>query len=180
VPPQNTDPFVWGEAIRYTFCRQKSNQKLRRLGRGTLVLFGARSKSGFELDTVMVVSEWIDDRREADLADFVDPAYRRWTIGPMYGWGEDERTYRLYYGATPVAPLNDMFSFVPCELAQNTAGFARPILSLDDLINPKLAQQARVVEISPDRIKTVWDEVVQHVTDQGLLLATSLELPREQ
>src|SRR4051812_34227499 len=24
--PQNTDPFVWGDALRYTFCRQDRNR----------------------------------------------------------------------------------------------------------------------------------------------------------
>ena len=181
-PAQNTDPFVWGDAIRYTFCKQRSNQKLRRLGRGSLILFGGAPQRGFELDTVMVVSDWIDHRREEDLARQIDDAYRRWTIHPMYGWGENERTYRLYFGATPEAPVNGMFSFVPCVPASTTTGFARPILHpvgvLEGLLEPNLRMAARVVHADAGTLARVWHEVVRQVTVAGLGLATRLELPR--
>lgn len=45
-PAQNTDPFVFGDQIRYTFCRQPGNSKLRELGRGTLILFGSSPARG--------------------------------------------------------------------------------------------------------------------------------------
>lgn len=180
-PAQNTDPFVWGDAIRYTFCRQSDNQKLRRLGRGSLILFGAGPKRGFELDTVMVVNDWVEHRSEADLGGEIDDAYRRWTVQPMYGWGENDLTYRLYFGATPESAVNGMFSFVPCQPSGSTTGFVRPILDLDGvvegLLKPNLRMQARVVDIGSDRIREVWQEVVRQVTGAGLDLATRLELP---
>jgi hypothetical protein len=52
----------------------------------------------------------------------------------MYGWGENGRTLRLYYGATPDAPVEGMFSFVPCQRAEGATGFARPVIDLGDLL----------------------------------------------
>lgn len=71
-PPQNTDPFVWGNAIRYTFCRQPGNGKLRRLGRGSVILFGSSLDHRFVLDAVIVVAGWIEHRRRDDLVSRVD------------------------------------------------------------------------------------------------------------
>lgn len=59
-PAQNTDPYAWGDAIRYTFCRQPGNGKLRRLGRGSVILFGSTLGDRFVLDTVLVVAGWVE------------------------------------------------------------------------------------------------------------------------
>jgi hypothetical protein len=177
-PAQNTDPFVWGPAIRFTFCRQKDNQKLRRLGRGSLILFGSSPERGFELDTVLVVAGWMDHRRSADLAGLTDSDHLRWTIDPMYGWGDHTRTYRLYWGATPAHPVDGMFSFVPCQPADTTDGFERPVVELGELLKRGLRMQARVVDVETARIPEIWAQVVKQVTGAGLALATRLELPR--
>lgn len=178
--PQNTDPYVWGNAIRYTLCRQYTNQNLRQLGRGSLILFGSGQKVGFVLDTVLVVADWIDHCRQADLNRKTDKQHMRATIEPMYAWGEDGLTYRLYCGATPENAVDGMFSFVPCQPDAGSApGFARPIIELgDDLINPNCRMQARVLDVGTDELPRLWKEVVRQVTEADLALATRLELPR--
>ena len=177
-PPQNTDPFVWGDAISYTFCRQGGNQKLRRLGRGSLVLFGSNLAGSFVLDTVLVVDAWLEHRKREDLVGLTSDAHMRATIEPMYGWGEDYRTFRLYFGATPKEPVEGMFSFVPCQpLDGDRSGFARPAIELDGLTDPNLRMQARVLEPGQASMTSVWRSVVDQVLDQGLALATRLHLP---
>jgi hypothetical protein len=176
-PPQNTDPFVWGDAIRYTFCRQPGNSKLRRLGRGSVILFGSSVRDHFVLDTVLVVDSWIEHRKRADLAGHADESYVRATIEPMYGWGEDKRTYRLYFGATPNKPVNAMFSFVPCRPGSGSqCGFARPTIELNGLINPRARMQARMLDADVDRVPELWGAVVDTIRSEGLALATYLEL----
>lgn len=176
-PPQNTDPFVWGEAIRYTYCRQPGNRKLRQLGRGSVILFGSSVQHRFVLDSVLVVAGWIEHRRRGDLAGHADEAYMRATLDPMYGWGEDRRTYRLYFGATADEPVDGMFSFVPCRPAVGSrSGFARPAVELDGLINPNARMQARMLDVDVERIPEFWRAVVEAVRSEGLALATRLEL----
>ncbi|MDQ2985080.1 MAG: hypothetical protein M3R70_14350 [Actinomycetota bacterium] len=179
-PPQNTDPFVWGDAIRYTFCRQPGNGKLRRLGRGSVILFGSSLDHRFVLDAVLVVAGWVEHRRRDDLAGYADETYMGATIDPMYGWGEDGHTYRLYVGATPDEPVDGMFSFVPCRRAAGArSGFARPPIELNGLINPNARMQARMLEVGPERIPELWRTVVEIVRAEGLALATNLQLERQ-
>ena len=177
-PPQNTDPFVWGDAMRYTFCRQPGNGKLRRLGRGSVILFGSSVEYRFVLDTVLVVAGWIEHKRRADLIGETDDSHMRATIGPMYGWGEGKRTYRLYVGATASNPVDGMFSFVPCRPGRDRGvGFERPALELDGVINPNLRMQARALELDGSAIRAGWLAAVEAARADGLALATRLELP---
>jgi hypothetical protein len=175
-PPQNTDPFVWGDAMRYTYCRQPTNGKLRGLGRGSVILFGSSVGHRFVLEAVMVVSRWVDHRCAADLRGVTDDAHMRATIEPMYGWGEGA-THRLYVGATPSEPVNGMFSFVPCRPATGRdVGFARPVVNLEGWINHNLRQQARMEDRDADAMRKAWEEVVNVVSSQQLALATELRL----
>lgn len=175
-PPQNTDPFVWGDAIRYTFCRQPTNRKLRRLGRGSLILFGSNIQHRFVLDTVLVVAGWIDHARSADLRGITDDAYMRATVEPMYGWGEG-KPHRLYVGATPANPVNGMFSFVPCRPGSGRdVRFARPAIELNGWIDRNLRMQARMSERPDHEIVAAWADVVAAVQTAGIALATRLSL----
>jgi hypothetical protein len=176
-PPQNTDPYVWGDAMRYTFCRQPTNRKLRSLGRGSVILFGSSVQSEFVLDTVFVVAGWIEHRTTSDLIGLTDDTHMRATIVPMYGWGEDKRTYRLYVGATPEDAVDGMFSFVPSRPGSGAdVGFARPGLEIDGVINPNLRMQAKTLDCGEPAIRAAWDAAVDTVTTEGLALATQLTL----
>jgi hypothetical protein len=181
-PPQNTDPFVWGDAIAYIGCRQPGNKKLRGLGRGSLILFGSNIAGGFVLDTALVVAGWVKHDYETfkeKLAGVASDAHMRAGVTPFHGWGM-KGPLRYYAGATPANNVSGMYSFVPCQLANGVkSGFARPEIKLDGLINPNLRQQARSSEpLDVATVAGLWRQVVGQVLDQRLALATRLELPR--
>lgn len=99
----------------------------------------------------------------------------RATIDPIYGWGDDKRTYRLYVGATPDTSVDGMFSFVPCRPAVGAqSGFARPAIDLNGLINPDARMQARMLDVSVESIPELWRTVVATMRSDGLALATNL------
>jgi len=176
-PPQNTDPYVWGDTMRYTFCRQLRNGKLRRLGRGSVILFGSSLHNQFVLDAVLVAAGWVDHESPDGLVDATDQAHMRATIEPMYGWEDVKRTYRLYFGATPSQRVNGMFSFVPCREANGRkSGFARPGIQVDGLFNPNARMQAKMLDVAEERCPELWKSVVAQVVGEGLLLGTQLEL----
>ena len=175
-PPQNTDPYVWGDAMRYTYCRQPKNRKLRGLGRGSVILFGSSVAHRFVLDAVFVVARFVDHSCAADLRGVTDDVHMRTTIEPMYGWGEGA-THRLYIGATPSEHVNGMFSFVPCRPGSGRdIGFARPEIDLDGWINHNLRMQARMEDRDADAMRRAWEHVVDSVRCKGLDLATELRL----
>ena len=182
-PPQNTDPFVWGDAIRYSACRQPTNRKLRNLGRGSLILFGSSVGGAFVLDTVLVVAGWVEHSREGfrqQLAGVTSDEHMRATLEPWHGWKSDQ-TLRLYIGATPANPVDGMYSFVPCRPAAGSrSGFPRPAIELDGFIKPDLRMQAGSSE--PQELSVVpalWRQVAGQVLEAGLALATRLDLRDE-
>jgi hypothetical protein len=180
-PPQNTDPFVWGETMAYIGCRQPRNRKLRALGRGSLILFGSNLNDRFVLDTVLVVHGWAEhhcDTFGENLCGIATDAHLRAGLAPFHGWGM-RKTLRYYAGATPRDPVAGMYSFVPCMPSIGARfGFARPEITLDGLIDPDLRMQARSSEpLEAETIAELWNDVLHQVTRYGLGLATRLELP---
>jgi hypothetical protein len=181
--PQNTDPFVWGDAIVYTACRQDRNEKLRRLGRGSVILFGSSLQGGFVIDTVLVVAGYVDhnlgdrDFRKV-LADIASPEHMRMTLEPWYGGGV-ETTFRYYVGATPEDSVNGMFSYVPCiAIDTRRAGFARPTIELGTFIKPRLSMAARTSKpLEIEQITGLWRRVTDQVLGTGLGLGTHFDLP---
>jgi hypothetical protein len=178
-PPQNTDPFVWGEAMRYSVCRQPTNRKLRELAPGSLVLFGSSLAGAFVVDTVFVVAgSFAHSRRDyRELARRTSAEHMRATIEPWYGWETDDDTVlRMYVGATPASTVEGMFSFVPC-LPADAGGFARPEIRLPGLVNPNLRMQAACVSFDDaGAMRQVWNEVTRQIVESGLALATRIEL----
>jgi hypothetical protein len=185
---QNTDPFVFGDRFVYTLCRQwkksggvRRPTALRDLDVGSLILFGSNKNGSFVLDTVFVVGAsvlhdaltWPTVTR-----GLVPDAYADVTLRPTYEWGGGEEL-RLYFGATPGDPVEGMFSFVPCAPADNAdPGFVRPAIDLADLITPALKMGAKLArDLSPDRVKAIWESVASQVLDQGLYLGTRFDVP---
>jgi hypothetical protein len=100
------------------------------------------------------------------------------TIRPMYGWGENKRTHRLYLGATPNDSVDGMFSFVPCSPGSGAdVGFARPTLEIDGVINPNLRMQAKTLALGDWAIRAAWTSAVDAVQTEGLALATHVTFP---
>ncbi|HEY8644880.1 MAG TPA: hypothetical protein VIL77_03275 [Gaiellaceae bacterium] len=179
-PPQNTDPFVWGDTMRYSACRQPTNRKLRNLGRGSLILFGSSVGGAFVLDTLLVVAGWAEHSRETfrhQLAGVTSEEHMRATLGPWHGWNTDQ-TFRLYVGATTANPVEDMYSFVPCQPAAGARGFPRPAIEIEGLIKPDLRMQTGSSEpLELSALQTLWRNTAGQVLDDGLALATRLDLP---
>ena len=98
-------------------------------------------------------------------------------LAPFHGWGT-KGTLRYYAGATPADAISGMYSFVPCQPAGGTSGFARPTIELDGFVQPNLRMEARSSEpLNLEQVAGLWREVVGQVVNHGLALATRLELP---
>ena len=153
---QNTDPWVFGDCFRYSNCRQLKQSGFRSLAAGSVILFGSTlglaSADGprFVLDTLFVVSGQRQKFTPADPPS-TDEAFRVCTIQAL-ATGDDANAcgasdacsaanawFTLYSGATYEAPINGMYSFVPCRRAdRKDFRFARPTLSLPlDVVNPR-------------------------------------------
>lgn len=104
------------------------------------------------------------------------------------GWdADDERTwcgpvgslpdveYRLYRGATPEAPVNGMFSFVPVRVASDALlSFDRPVP--ENYVSPALNTGSRQCLRGPESahlVSDAWSYVVKVVINAGLMLGTS-------
>lgn len=187
---QNTDPFVFGDGFRYTLCRQwvgggKNKPRrvtyLRSLASGSLILFGSHKGGEFLLDTVFVASDSVlhsPNDWESMLDGRISETYANVTVKASHAWGGDAQV-RLYSGATPEAPVDGMFSFVPCLPAIEAAhGFERPTIRLDNVINPKLKMSSKATRgIDDSQMRSLWSQVVDQVVDAGLSLGTRFETP---
>lgn len=195
---QNTDPFVFG-GFYYTGCQQRTRNgptQLRYLQRGSVVLFGSRVDGHFVVDTVFVIKDWVDHDAgiyRQKLYGQVPDAYWDVTLRPRYSnEKQDERledaadsciitesTWRLYIGATYEEPFEGMFSFFPCQPAYATAdGFARPIIYIPDAVSQHLARKYQFEpQASIDAAKSLWQQVVEQVQQQGLALGIAAEVP---
>jgi hypothetical protein len=179
VPPQNTDPFVFGERFLYTYCKQDRNRGLRELAPGSVVLFGSKLGGGFVLDTVFVVGESLEhliDTNRRTVRAATSQLFEEMTMGPMYGWGEAPHPRRLYLGATHEQPLNGRFSFVPCVPAGN-GGFARPSIDISGWTKPNLAMGARMKSADDQQLQQIWEDVAGHVVERGLSLGVRIDEP---
>lgn len=143
---QNTDPWVWGERMLYSNCRQTSGSPIRtpnsmqRLTRGSVICFGSTLDGVFCLDTVFVVGSaepW--DPAHGVAAD-IDEAFRICTSDPLIARDDGSGValscatgapLTLYRGATVDDPVEGMFSFVPARRADaRDRRFARPAVRL--------------------------------------------------
>jgi hypothetical protein len=185
---QNTDPFVFGDRFRYTGCQQNTKlgpTALRRLDRGSVVLFGSHLHGEFVLDTVFVVSDWVDHHarnwREVAVPE-VPSQYVEVTLEPWYAAPKQKNTaasYRLYRGASPEDPVEGMFSYFPAAIAEETPhGFARPSLRLDGVITPSHKQGKRL-NPQPDvaSCAVLWKKVLAQVEAQGLAAGIRAAMP---
>jgi hypothetical protein len=93
------------------------------------------------------------------------------------GGGRPVRTIH-YRGATP-NPADEAapFSFFPAVVAsERPEGFVRALIrpqgALQRLINPKHQQGIRTTACGPAEARAAWQEIVEQVVEQGLVLGT--------
>lgn len=178
---QNTDPWVWGESMLYSNCKQPTTPSLQRLTPRSVICFGSTIQGQFCVDTVFVVASsepWIP--AEASGLD-VDEAFKVCTAEAITtNEGDAHLSLTLYRGASFDQPVKGMFSFVPARRADDTdPRFARPPVALPRLINPQSRQSTKGSSEprSLDEIKGAWERLRQHVFAAGLVLGVHLETP---
>jgi hypothetical protein len=192
---QNTDPFVFG-GFFYTGCQQwtkKGPTQLRYLQRGSVVLFGSCVDGGFALDTVFVVNKWVDhsasDFRSL-LWNCVPEGYREVTLAAWYKSNRSKnrcavstprRSFRLYWGATITDPVDDMYSYFPCQPAdQSPCGFPRPLVAIPDRITNDLLQGKRLNRgVSQADVTRLWHSVRKQV-ESALWLGVWSKMPKRR
>lgn len=195
---QNTDPFVFGDRMRYTICRQYRTDKdervlLRQLAPGSVILFGSTAEGSFILDTVLVVGSektvWTPQEVPESTKKMTDPVHHKATIEPVARWemfkNRPHRSFTFYNGVTYAErdEFGGMFSFVPCQVQKDSPrGFKRPHIKLDGIINPRSSRTARynIPEVGGVREKIVdlWEHVVTQAIEQGCNLGHTIELPK--
>lgn len=186
---QNTDPWVWGERMLYSNCKQTTSSSgqptsMQRLTRGSVICFGSTIDHEFCVDTVFVVASaerWVATHA-GDLD--VDEAFITCTADSVAtGGAKSHHDLTLYRGATVDDPIDGMFSFVPARKAdQDTPRFVRPPVRLDGLINPTNRQSTwgskRPLDV--DSVRNAWRVLREQVIQADLVLAVSLEVPERR
>ncbi len=190
---QNTDPFVFGEEFLYGFCKQPTFRQLSHLKPGSIILFGSCKDGGFVLDTLFVVGNCppVQHSSAKDLEGKIPREHSEVTVLPWYhNLGKPKecaqgQKCRLYFGATPNNPIDDMYSFFPCQPYEaGSRGFARPQLDPRKKLKRVLnATKCTGVKYSSVRdlteMKSLWDEVVKQVKDNHTELGVYAEMPKE-
>lgn len=192
-PPrgQNTDPWIFGPAFRYGFCRQVARQTsyLRNLVHGDLLLFGSFFKMdadgketphfNFFLDTVFVVEVGHPWERKARMPDrLLDPAFER-AAASRFDPAE-RNSCVLYEGVMLEGRSSQPFCFAPCRSsdASGPAQMARPLIS--DLLGFKTAFPREVPKFENVDARQIWRRVVERCFSVGCELAVQIDNPGVQ
>ena len=195
---QNTDPWVFGDRMLYSNCRQHSKgnaNAMQRLHRGSVLCFGSTMDGEFCLDTVFVVAS-AEPWSPADGPADVEEAFTVCTVEAV-GTGEAAaaacapggcaaplgRRYTLYRGATVDDPVDGTFSFVPARRADDPhPSFARPAIHLPGLVNPRSTQSYNGTNRPRPlvEVRAAWEAVRVQVLAADLVLATHLETPERR
>ena len=203
----NTDPFIFGERILFSNCKQASSPCLRSLDRGSVIAFGSRKAGQWVLDTVLVVADFVDystASARSDLAGVVPEAFLDVTAGPLEdnhrdatctpaphtrnrcggpraGQGPDA-TLRLYRGATPEDSVHGLFSFFPEMPAGSDTGFPRPAVELPESHFNKRLQRGHKQScgLTDQTLARLWESLGAQVHAAGLVLGTRAALPRRR
>ncbi len=186
-PPagQNTDPWVWGERMIYSNCKQlvgpgRRPTSMQRLTRGSVICFGSIIDGEFCVDTVFVVASaehWVPD----EVSDLdVNDAFKTCTGNAIRAAGRDGHVpLTLYRGATFDDQVEGMFSFVPARRADaDDLRFRRPAL-YSRLIN-RFSRQSTWGSRRPLSLSTVrnaWEEVLHQVMASDLVPAIWIQTP---
>jgi hypothetical protein len=103
--------------------------------------------------------------------------------GPSGARGDANAWFTLYSGATYEAPINGMYSFVPCRRAdREDFRFARPTVSLPPrVVNPRSWQSPKGAgrPLLPHEIRDLWKIVRDQVIAVGCLEGVHFSTPPE-
>lgn len=189
-PRQNTDPWVFGDCMIYSNCRQltsdaRTTSSMQSLPRGSVICFGSTVEHGFCLDTVFVVGSAEPWTAAETAALEVSEAFRVCTAEPIAAGRRDAHAgLTLYRGASLDEPVHGMYCFVPAlpVAGDDPPRFARPLIRLDGLINPRSRQSTwgsrRPMPVAA--VRGAWEAVRDQVLAADLMLAVHLDTPSEQ
>ena len=182
---RNTDPFVFGDdGFLYSCCRQKKS--LKKIGPGSIILFGSRMQGHFAIDTVFVVGDFRDYTAElhhTKLKGFT-PKYYTDIMGMDFG--EVKGAFRCYKGATPKNRINGMYSFSPCHLTGENNVFERPIICSNDfkgltlsrpledgLISDTVSRNFKMTsQLTLDDLHKIWERICELILKDGIVAGT--------
>lgn len=183
---QNTDPWVWGEQMLYSNCKQIAGPQRRptsmqELTPGSVICFGSTIDGDFCIDTVLVVASaepWVPAEADDLLTDeaFKICTGQSITTNPT----DAHLRFSLYRGATVDDPVEGMFSFVPARRADDAdPRFCRPSVRLPGRVNPASRQSTWGSKRPlPDHaIRDAWGSIREQVLARDLVLATRIETP---
>lgn len=194
----NTDPFIFGNCFLYSNCGQSAQSKkgLKHLDRGSVIAFGSKVKlePKWALDTVFVVRDsfrFDPLNPRTVLEGKVPEVFLEVTGGPLTSDPKlkklaDEgkaQEFRLYRGATPDDPVEDMFSFFPAILADGETCFPRTVVSRrDKYFNPDaiMAPKGAASCLKSEELRGLWDSLVEEVLKADLVLGTHAEMPERR
>lgn len=189
-PRQNTDPWVFGNCMIYSNCRQltsaaRTPSSMQSLPRGSVICFGSTIDHEFCLDTVFVVGS-AEAWTPAETAKLdAGEAFRVCTAESIAAGGRDAYAdLTLYRGASLDEPVHGMYSFVPAlpVADDDPPRFARPVIRLDGLINPRSRHSTwgsrRPMPVAA--VRDAWQAVRDQVLAADLMLAVHLDTPPEQ
>lgn len=195
---QNTDPCVFGETFKFFLCQQtrKKSKKnperiqtqLAKLEKGSIILFGSYKQNSktkerlFILDTVFVVNDWVEFNSKEDFEKIIDTriceGYQDICIRFI---DKQPIARRLYFGATYKNQVNGMYSFVPCKESGDDFGFERPVIELQDRVNPNRNRGFKPSEIkSIDEAKCLWENITRQVFNQNLKIGWGFNMPKKR
>jgi len=185
---QNTDPWVFGERMLYSNCKQTIRPgsrptALQRLTRGSVICFGSALGGEYCADTILVIASaepWTP--ADAAIGRRAGEAIRACTADSLAsGDGSYAGTrLTLYQGATFDDPADGVYSFVPALPADGRyPRFARPPIRLPGLINPASTQSAMGAgrPRSAREVRDAWEAIRHQVLTVGLVLAVHLDTP---
>jgi hypothetical protein len=182
----NTDPWVFGDRMLYSNCKQTTDNgrrptAMQALERGSVVCFGSTIHGAFCVDTVFVVASGEPWTPQDPSAIEVDEAFRVCTVEASATAKRSLPVLMLYWGATFDDPVEGMFSFVPARRADEEDGprFARPAVDVPGFINPENRQSTwgSRRRMSLAQVRTQWQVIRDQVLGAGLVLAVHLATP---
>lgn len=192
--PQNTDPFVFDGCFKYFLCQQfqkksKNSTQLGKLEKGSIILFGSgkgqkRKTAFFQLDTVFVVSDYIeydpsdpDALNQENLGNYRDIVFKMGFPEPY----DRSLTLRLYFGATYEKPVEGMYSFSPSKIYKNNEqGFPRVRLQDMDYITNNKTQGYKITSKPKEEVKDFWVKIRDISRAQGCVEGVNFKYNIEQ
>lgn len=183
-PPksQNTDPWVFGDTMRYSIARQATTPVLRELDPGDLVLFGSVQKGtdgwDFALDTVFVVNARHpyerDDEAAVRAAAGIDDVYEEAVLkrrNPSFS-GQSIYNGRMLDGSD-----GEPFCWVPSMPAFD--GQPRPFVrpAINQLFDMHFPNPQGAIKELPIPAEAAWHRVADHVQSLGLWMGGQVAQP---